>query len=66
VRYSLDNKGDKGEYIVEDLKLPEEIEALIENSIENISEAALFLELLSEEACSIITGPLSPANDLSH
>jgi hypothetical protein len=56
---------DKGE-IVEDIKLPEEIEALIENSIENIAEAALFLELLSEEAVGIISAPATAANDLSH
>ncbi len=51
---------------MEDIKLPEEIEALIENSIENIAEAALFLELLSEEAAAISASSLSPANDLSH
>jgi hypothetical protein len=56
---------EKGES-VEDIKLPEEIEALIENSIENITEAALFLELLSEEASALITAPMTPANDLSH
>ena len=51
---------------MEEIKLPEEIEALIENSIENITEAAIFLELLSEEASTIITAPMAPANDLSH
>jgi hypothetical protein len=51
---------------VENLKLPEEIEALIEDSINNISEASLFLQLLADEAGKIITTPMHPANEVSH